>query len=217
MPSFQKFLAALMLFFPAVYALANYEQAQAGKVKGFTGAADVELTGDYLSATFCYCEYPPNVADVLGHYYQFEYYNVHLNSTFILTSSCPDPEFGYEIDCVPPSGGEHLLAGYTMDENCRAWKGYQTVHDQKKKDDDQFCYKPHHHDGNDYMSFNGQKRNLGWTGGQGPVLLNTVESEKVCEGLCRENLEIPVLTDPSYPRSHQVVWTNVADMCEHCE
>lgn len=48
MPSFQDFLAALMLFFPAVYALANYEQAQAGKVKGFTGAADVELTYVFL-------------------------------------------------------------------------------------------------------------------------------------------------------------------------
>lgn len=44
MPSFQKFLAGLMLFSPAVYCLANYEQAQAGKVKGFTGPVDVELT-----------------------------------------------------------------------------------------------------------------------------------------------------------------------------
>lgn len=113
-----------------------------------------------------------------------------------------------------------MLAGYTMDENCKAWKGYRTVHDRKKKEDDQFCYKPHHRDGNDYISFNGQKRNLGWSGGQGPGLppaLNGAEAENVCEGLCRENLDIPVLKDPSYPPSHQVVWTTVADMCKHCE
>ena len=44
MPYLQKLLAGLMVFAPAVYAIATPAQAQGGKVRGFTGPADVELT-----------------------------------------------------------------------------------------------------------------------------------------------------------------------------
>ena len=41
MPYLQKFLAGLMLFSPAIYAIATPDQAELGKVKGFTGPAHV--------------------------------------------------------------------------------------------------------------------------------------------------------------------------------
>lgn len=45
MPCLQKLLAGLMLFSPAAHALATPEQALEGKIRGFTGSADVtELT-----------------------------------------------------------------------------------------------------------------------------------------------------------------------------
>lgn len=44
----QKFLTVLMLFFPAAYGLATPEQALGGRVTGFTGPADVELTYVFL-------------------------------------------------------------------------------------------------------------------------------------------------------------------------
>ena len=61
--------------------------------------------GDFLTSTYCYCEYPAEIEDFAGlaHYYQIEYYNFHLNVTFILTSTCPKEDFG--VDCVPSKGG----------------------------------------------------------------------------------------------------------------
>ena len=44
MPCLQNFLAGLMLFFSAVFALATFEQAQVGKVRGSTGPIDPRIT-----------------------------------------------------------------------------------------------------------------------------------------------------------------------------
>ena len=103
-----------------------------------------------------------------------------------------------------------------MPDTCRAWK---TVANGKV---DRLCYKPHYRDGYhgaDNIWFNGQMRDLSYMGSQGPELpsgLNGMEAENVCEGLCQENLGAPVLRDASHPPSHQVVWTDMDDMCEHC-
>lgn len=209
MPYLQRLLVGLMLFSPAIYALATPEQVARGKVKGFTGPADVELTGDYLTATFCYCEYPPRIEEYIGltHYYQFEYYNTHLDTTFILNSTCPQDYVGYDFGCVPPARGQHVLAGYTMDEKCRTWHG---------EHDDKFCYQAWSSQGDDYIYFNDQKRGLGQMGSQGPVWKHKMEAEKVCEGMCRESMDAELFRDDDYLPSHQVVWTDLDDMCDHC-
>ena len=152
----------------------------------------------------------------LAHYYQIEYYNVHLNTTFILTSICPDEGIGKKRSCVPPSGGEEVLAGDTMSKYfCKEFKGYQTIHDQKPHDD-WVCYLPVHHHGDDYIQFNEQKRNLGKTGAQGQVFQDQRESERVCEGLCRENMDAGIFKDDLYMQSHVVEWNHLDDMCGHC-
>ncbi|KAL9131258.1 MAG: hypothetical protein Q9175_006809, partial [Cornicularia normoerica] len=212
MPCLQKLLllAGLMLFAPATYAIATPEQAAGGKVRGFTGTADVEVTGDYLTSTFCYCEYPPKVEEFTGlaHYYQIEYYNFHLNTTFILTSNCPQDNIVNGINCVP-SGKNHVLAGDTMEyKTCRTWPGYLAVQDFRREHDDRLCYKPRRHHGDDFIYFNKQKRNLGQDGGQGPVWQDKMESEKVCEGMCR-NMDAVLLKDENYTPSHQVMWTEM--------
>lgn len=148
----------------------------------------------------------------LAHYYQFEYYNIHLNATFILTSSCPKDEIGLAgaVDCVPPAGGLHVLTGDTMFEECRKWEGSQLFYDKAKLHDDEFCYKPHLHHGDDYIKFNKQKRNLGQHGSQGPVWKHKMETEKVCEGLCRVHLDADLLRDDvNYFPSHQVIWNDL--------
>ena len=180
--------------------------------------SNILFSGDYLTGTFCYCEYPPEMEEVMGpaHFYQFEYYNKHHDTTFIVTSACPDGDIGFDITCVPPNGGKYVLAGNTMDLDCKAWAGYETVDEQKVKREDEFCYMPHYKHGVDYISFNGQKRNLDPRGHQGARFERSLEPE-ICESLCQENMDMAMLKDDSFPPSHQVEWTKLDDMCDDCK
>ena len=183
-------------------------------------SADSKLftRGDYLTATFCYCAYPPRMEAVMGpaHFYQFEYYNYRHDTTFILTSACPDGDIGFDRVCVPPSGGVKVLAGKTMDWNCKEWDGYEDMGDDgKAKRKDRLCYIPRFKHNVDYIRFNGQWRNLGAKGRQGPALRDMAPG--TCENLCQENMGMPELQDDNYPPSHQIEWTNLDDMCHDCK
>lgn len=149
-----------------------------------------------------------------AHYYQFEYYNTHHNTTFVLTSACPDGDIGYDITCVPSYGGDDVLAGGTMDVNCKLWSGYEAVGDERVPRYDEFCYLPNHKHGVDYITFNTQTRNLGPKGRQKPKV-GYLESG-TCETMCDENLGLKVLQDKKFPPSHQVEWTSLDDMCDLC-
>lgn len=150
-----------------------------------------------------------------AHYYQFEYYNKHHNTTFILTSLCPDGDIDYDITCVPPYSGEYVFAGSTMDENCKLWRGYEAVGEEHIPRYDEFCYLPEYKHGMDYMTFNSQKRNLGPSGKQG-VKVGFLESG-TCEHMCQENMGMAILKDNrKYPPSHQIEWTSIDDMCDTC-
>lgn len=153
-----------------------------------------------------------------AHLYQFEYYNRHHDTTFVLISSCPDGDIGFDKTCVPgnPPDEHHLLSGNTMDMTCKQWEGYEDYKDLWYEREDELCYMPHHKHGDDYISFNGQLRNLGSNGGQGAVFNRKWEPE-ICEGLCQEYLDMTMLKDKKYPPSRQVEWTRLDDMCEGCE
>ena len=154
----------------------------------------------------------------LSHYYQFEYYNVHHNTTFILTSACPEDELGVKRECVPEKDAWYGLAGATMAKKCRSWNRYQNVHDRTKEEQDTLCYVPDSHHRDDQILFNGQRRNLGENGGQGMMVRYEMEPKNACEDLCRDVLEASELQEHFvHPPSHQVVWTDVDDMCDHCE
>ena len=175
------------------------------------------IRGDYFTAVFCYCEYPQKMEEVMGpaHFYQFEYYNKHHDTTFILTSACPDGDIGFDMFCVPPGGGTKVLTGGTMTENCKLWDGYESIGDRRIPRTDLLCYMPQYHHHMDYLAFNHQKRNLGSRGKQ--CAANGHLEPGTCENLCQENMDMPVLRDDKFPPSHQVEWTCLDDMCDHCK
>lgn len=150
-----------------------------------------------------------------AHFYQFEYYNIHHNITFVLTSACPDGDTGFDRICVPPGDDKLVLTGGTMDENCRLWEGYEKVDHYMVLQAHKLCYKPRHKHNSDYILFDHQERNLGHDGGQGPR--ETSLEPGTCEKLCHENMDMQVLQDKNFPPSHQVEWTEVDDMCEMCK
>ena len=151
-----------------------------------------------------------------AHFYQFEYYNWHHNTTFVLISACPDGDIGFDMPCVPTGGGQYVLTADTMDSLCKHWEGYETVEDnQKVGRNDEFCYLPHRKRGADYMTFNNQRRNLGPNGRQGPIV--GVLEPGTCENLCRDNMDMDVLRDGNFPPSHQVEWNDLDDMCWDCK
>ena len=186
------------------------------RVRSHSADSKLLISGDYLTAVFCYCQYPQKVEEVMGpaHFYQFEYYNVHHDTTFILTSACPDGDIGFDKFCVPSKGGKNLLTGGTMGNNCKTWDGYEAVGKGMIKRSDEFCYLPHKHD-NDYITFNFQKRNLTPGGNQEPVVANLEPG--TCESLCRENMDMDILQGDAFPPSHQVEWTKIDDMCWDCK
>ena len=149
-----------------------------------------------------------------AHFYQFEYYNKHHDTTFILTHACPDGDTGFDKTCVPRYGGKGVLTANTMEELCKRWDGYETVGDQRIPRTDRLCYTPHHKHGMDYLRFNHQERNLDPAGRQSPV--TAFLQPGTCEKLCQENMGMPVLSDEAFPPSHQTEWTKVDDMCEKC-
>ena len=169
------------------------------------------VSGDWLTGTYCYCDYPGHISEPLGlgHYYQIEYYNVVLNKTFILTSICPTDYKDKDVACVP--GGKavekEVLAGDTTHGKfCREFRGKETFADDHKHHANKFCYKPLEENGDDFIEFNDQERNISPRGGQSPEWQKQKVSDKACERLCHENLDAKLLRNPHKTPSHQVRW-----------
>ena len=147
-----------------------------------------------------------------AHYFQIEYYNFYLNTTFIITHTCPKDNIGLlSTSCVPEkSEGDHLLAGAknTMrDKLCRHWEGEASAGERKRGHDNKLCYMRYRHHGADFIYFNKQKRSLGQDGGQGPVWQDQLKADDACGPLCRTHLDGHLLKNKRYPQSHQVTWT----------
>lgn len=153
-----------------------------------------------------------------AHFYQFEYYNKHHDTTFVVTSACPDGDVNFDITCVPGGDDPHALAGDTMRQTCKLWRGWETLHatNDRVEREDELCYLPNYKHGNDYIFFNRQMRNLGKDGGQHAVFKWDRETDELCDGMCREYLDMGILQDSQFIPSHQVTWTDLDDMCPHC-
>ena len=181
---------------------------------GWIHSAHLEnsVSGDWLTATFCYCKYPPKVdsSSGLAHWYQFEYYSKHShNTTFILTSNCPSDYERTGVDCVPESGNDVLAGDSVGHKLCRTWPGKEDNTDQKKPHDNKLCYLPFEEDGDDFIEFNGEQRNLSPRGGQRPIRENQTAADEVCKGMCQEHLSMELLIHPHKMPSHQVTWTDL--------
>ena len=154
-----------------------------------------------------------------AHYYQFEYYNAHRDMSFILYSACPDGDIGFDRTCVPPHKDKvasmEILAGGTMGKICKLWSGYEELpNDHFQGSKSEMCYKADW-DGNDAITFNGQKRKLGAKGHQRRIYEEEEVTEE-CRSMCDQYLEMPLLNVHHYPKSHRVTWI-LDDMCPGCK
>lgn len=84
---------------------------------------------------------------------------------------------------------------------------------------DKLCYLPHASKKSgmdDYITFNGQKRNIADNGSQGQT--EEVVGGEVCDGMCLEYTGLPMLRRNEMAESHVVRNKNMDDMCDHdCE
>lgn len=71
--------------------------------------------------------------------------------------------------------------------------------------------------GEDAVVFNGQRRELGATGGQGPVQRLADVVEEACTGLCSAFAGLDVLRDPRLAPNRITVYEDLDDMCHRCK
>lgn len=71
--------------------------------------------------------------------------------------------------------------------------------------------------GEDAVWFNGQRRELGATGGQGPWEQPEVLVEEACAGLCEAFTGLSVLHDPRLAPNRITVYEDLDDMCHRCK
>ena len=103
---------------------------------------------------------------------------------------------------------------------CKSWprahftKGYVRV-------EDEFCYYPHYANRgtklDDYITYNGQKRDVSDTGNQGYRTMDQYFANKKCDNLCFEYHDMPVMEDNKLATSRIVINDHVDDMCDHCK
>lgn len=66
------------------------------------------------------------------------------------------------------------------------------------------------------MSFNGQNRRLGFSGGQGPLMQPAKVVREVCEDVCSANAGLHYVDDSQLAPNSVTVFEDLDDMCEGC-
>lgn len=226
-PSIRTITAALALLIP-IHALTP-GQVELGKIEGFTSGSTTSHAGDYLTSTFCFCAQPTPIPqhNSEANYLQFEYYNSHLNTTYILNHLCLADQDS-DTTCLAPRTGDGVAVKVSVDWQtplCRSWRQQlDSGIPYRNGPGEKLCYEPHADldwrlwqlPGPDVLKWNGQKRRLDPRGGQGPVLRGLEESEGRCEGLCDEHAGMPALRGNGRAQCHVVVYEDLDDMCEKC-
>jgi hypothetical protein len=206
-------LAAILI--TVTYA-ASPEEVAIGKVPGYLDGQPPRQS-DFLTSTFCYCALPNHVSNRKeeAHYFQFEYYNLHLNTTFILNHLC-EASADDKFTCLSPrtvAEGESDNPDWA-DKVCRSWErdGHVSHHDK-------FCYIPYksaYSDTEDWMTFNKQERALGPGSGQGPAFEPQEMVDDVCTGLCEVFTGMPYLNNSKLAHNRIIIYEDMDDMCDRC-
>ncbi len=198
MPPLHALLFILTLFLLRPAYTATPEQNEQGRIPGSLSGPH---TGDWFIDTRCHCiAQNMTTTTKVGHVYQWEYYNFHTNTTFILLSIW---------DFIAGNGW------------CR---NYPT--DPATKENDQLCfYYKWMIDGDwhyvDYMKFNGQMRGLAEEQNQGYTQTPDMQvDENICPQICLDFVEIDLEKEYAISRDGrgtQVVYAQMDDMCDMCQ
>ena len=214
--------ALLLILGPIFVAFANAatpEQVAIGKVAGYT-KGPLPHQSDFLTSTYCYCGLPGHVPGRKEEaaYFQFEYFNVHSDVTFILDHLCV-ASADDRITCLLPRKVDGKASGNNdrsewQGKICRTW-----TRDLDIFKEDQFCFLPHENRysrNDDFIKFNHQKRNLGAHGNQGPAAQPQEMVNDVCNEYCETFASMPYLNDSKLAPSHITIYEDMDDMCDSC-
>ena len=218
-----RFQILLFILGPIFVALANAatpEEVAVGKVPGYTKGR-LPHQSDFLTSTFCYCgsqggHTRGRIEE--GHYFQFEYFNLHSDVTFILDHLCVSSQDD-RFTCLSPRKVAGKASGQ-FDQSewqgkvCRTWNRDFDIYKV-----DTFCYLPHENQysrRDDYIVFNRQKRNLGLYGDQGPSAQPLEMVDDVCNGYCPLHTGLPYLNNSKLAPSNIVIYEDMDDMCDSC-
>ena len=218
---------ALALLIIPIHALTPAE-VEAGKVEGFTGGTGSH-SGDALTSTWCFCAQPSPLRGngSEANYIQFEYYNFHHNTTYILSHFCA-ADSNSTTTCLAPRSedgapdeddGEFLKICRTFYKHKGPYQRWDLIgtlcYDQDDDDKDAY-WREWRMPGEDVNSWKGQERKLHPEGGRGPVLKSKEESKAKCDVLCDEHAHMPALRHNARSQCHVVVYDDLDDMCDGC-
>ena len=178
-------------FDPALYAATAVEVQMSGMMSGQRMELADWLSdwGDYFAITECHCKHD---RDMLGHILQFEYFNIHFNTTFFM-----DKNWHEKDDALH----------YTI---CRSFGTPSKLYPRKK-----MCIKRRvvaKEDSLD-LEWDGQHRELLSEGGQGryDVPKDRVDRE-ICPPMCRDYMEFEGKATDATGTGIQWVWVRIDDM-----
>lgn len=110
----------LTLLIRLALAITPVDKSQDEKLDGYVGYLPTPPTGDWLTATYCYCSQPHHLHQLQtpaadeGSFFQWEYYNYHQNATFIMHLLC-ERNHADDDDCVSAQG---VLCASEPDNSC---------------------------------------------------------------------------------------------------
>ncbi len=141
--------------------------------------------GDILNRTLCFCE------ENLEPYFLFEYFNVHLNHTFVTNS----------LDDYDGMAGQYHKQFPLLDN------------EKTKRMNHAFTYRIFHF--GDFYKWDGQKRRASksWA-----TITESMDAlEEICTSICKENFGQQMFKGSRwYRKSWKNMISDQADMCEGC-
>ena len=103
---------------------------------------------------------------------------------------------------------------------CKSWPRPHEAHGYTELAD-KFCYFPHYaykkNKVDDFIMFNGQKRDVSAWGNQGYRELEQTAVHGTCDEFCYTYHDMPVMEGNALAPSRIVINDHVDDMCDHCK
>ena len=215
-------LAFLLLgsFLTAIVHATTPEEVSKGNIPGYI-EGNPPLQGDYLISTFCYCAESGNVTGGKdeAHFFQFEYYNFHLRTTYIVYDLCLASKDDTSNCLQSLYVGDHDLIAVHQSSQwqgtaCRTWRRESDMFTE-----DTVCYRSHaytYYDAGAFLLYNRQKRDVGGpTGDQGFKEVPSFMANQKCTAYCEDHAGMHVLNDTTTP-NRIIFYDDVDDMCDTC-